>query len=162
MEEIALSPNNILSYCLSHMEDTTLVESWGEKGIFYNPNGVLKRGVYVLTIKEKDGDNDKASLLNRDNVYRVNVGLRKQTFVERFGYIPERPSAGKIVKMNYDFTILDTIIPHPVYAWMGWVCVLNPSDKTFEEFKTMIRESHEFAKEKFAKRKHNEPSNAKI
>lgn len=162
MEEVALSPNDILSYCLSHMEDTTLVESWGEKGIFYNPNGVLKRGVYVLTIKEKDGDNDKASLLNRDNVYRVNVGLRKQTFVERFGYIPERPSAGKIVKMNYDFTILDTIIPHPVYAWMGWVCVLNPSDKTFEELKTMIRESYEFAKEKFAKRKHNEPSNAKI
>ena len=162
MEEVALSPNDILSYCLSHMEDTTLVESWGERGIFYNPNGVLKRGVYVLTIKEKDGNNDKASLLNRDNVYRVNVGLRKQTFIERFGYIPERPSAGKIVKMNYDFTILDTIIPHPVYAWMGWVCVLNPSDKNFEEFKTMIRESYEFAKEKFTKRRKDRLGNAKI
>ncbi|WP_290880085.1 DUF6194 family protein [Helicobacter sp.] len=158
----AMMTNDILSYCLSSLKDTTLVESWGEKGIFYNPNSVLKRGVYVLTIKEKDGNNDKISLLNRDNVYRVNVGLRKQTFIERFGYIPKRPSAGNIVKMDYDFTILDTIIPHPVYAWMGWVCVLNPSNKTFEEFKIMIQESYEFAKEKFVKRKKNEPSNAKV
>lgn len=158
----AMTTNDILSYCLSSLKDTTLVESWGEKGIFYNPNGILKRGVYVLTIKEKDGDNDKASLLNRDNVYRVNIGLRKQTFIERFGYIPKRPPAGNIVKMDYDFTILDTIIPHPVYAWMGWVCVLNPSNATFENFKIMIQESYEFAKEKFAKRKKNEPNNAKI
>ncbi len=158
----AITTNDILSYCLSNLKDTTLVESWGEKGIFYNPNGILKRGVYVLTIKEKDGDNDKASLLNRDNVYRVNVGLRKQTFIEHFGHIPKRPSAGNIVKMDYDFTILDTIMPHPVYAWMGWVCVLNPSSKTFEEFKIMLQESYEFAKEKFAKRKKNEPSNTKI
>lgn len=158
--EKAISPNDILSYCLSSLEDTVLVESWGEKGIFYNPKGILKRGVYVLTIKEKDGDNDKASLLNRDNVYRVNVGLRKQTFIEHFRYIPERPSAGNIVKMDYDFTILDTIIPHPVYAWMSWICVLNPSHKTFEELKIMIRESYEFAKEKFAKRK-RKPCNKK-
>ena len=88
-----MTPNDILSYCQSNLKDVVLVESWGERGIFYNPNGVLKRGVYVLTVKEKDGDNDKGSMLNRDNVYRVNVGLRKQTFIKKFGYIPERPPA---------------------------------------------------------------------
>lgn len=72
--------------------------------------------VYVLTVKEKDGNNDKGSMLNRDNVYRVNVGLRKQTLIKKLGYIPERPHAGKIVKTDYVFTVLDTIIPHPVYA----------------------------------------------
>ena len=51
-----------------------MVESWGEKGIFYNPDHVLKRGVYILTVKEKDGDNDKGSDLRRENVYRVNMG----------------------------------------------------------------------------------------
>ena len=30
---------------------------------------------------------------------------------------------------------------------------LNPSDKTFEDFKAMIQESYDFAKEKFIKRK---------
>ena len=36
---------------------------------------------------------------------------------------------------------------------MSWACVLNPSDKTFEDFKAMIQESYDFAKEKFNKRK---------
>jgi hypothetical protein len=40
----------------------------------------LKSGVYVLTIKEKGGKNDKASNINRENAFRVNLGLRKQTF----------------------------------------------------------------------------------
>ena len=148
-----MNPDEIISYCLSTYQDVVLVDSWGERGIFYNPNRVLKRGVYVLTVKEKDGDNDKSSMLNRDSIYRINVGLRKKTFINRFGHIPQRPVAGGVVDMNYDFSSLDTIMPHPVYAWMGWVCVLNPSDKTFEEFKLLIQQSYEFAKEKFSKRK---------
>ena len=122
-----MTSDEILSYCLRSLKDTVLVKSWGEKGIFYNPNGALKRGVYVLTVKE--------------------------TFIERFGYIPKRPLAGETVNMDFDFTVLDTIIPHPVYAWMGWICVLNPSDKTFEAFKGMIQEAYAYAKEKFEKRR---------
>lgn len=55
--------------------------------------------------------------------------------------------------MQYDFTIIDKIIPHPVYAWMGWICSLNPSEKTFNELKLYIQEAYEYAKEKYAKRK---------
>jgi hypothetical protein len=146
-------PKVILEYCIENLEDTILVESWGEKGIFYNPQNVLKRGVYVLTIKEKDGTNDKGSNLNRENIFRVNLGLRKQTFKEMFGFTPKRPNAGCIVDMNYDFTILNTIIPHPVYAWMGWISVLNPSEETFEKVKPLIQEAYEFSKEKFSKKK---------
>lgn len=91
-------------------------------------------------------------MLNRHGVYRISIGLKKETFMGMFGARPERPSAGNIVKMDFDFTVLDIIIPHPVYAWMGCVCVLNPSDKTFENFKMMIQESYEFAKEKFSQR----------
>ncbi len=72
-----MTPDKILNYCLENLEGTVLVESWGEKGIFYNPDHVLKRGVYILTVKEKDGDNDKGSGLSRENVYRVNLGIRK-------------------------------------------------------------------------------------
>lgn len=64
-----MAPDEILKYCLENLEGTVLVNSWGERGIFYNPGNKLKRGVYVLTIKEKDGDNDKGSNLNRENVY---------------------------------------------------------------------------------------------
>ena len=58
-----MEAKQILDYCLSSLDDTILVESWGEKGIFYTPGLILKRGVYVLTIKQKDGDNDKRPIL---------------------------------------------------------------------------------------------------
>ena len=146
-------PDKILNYCLQNLEGTVLVKSWGEKGIFYNPDHVLKRGVYILTVKEKDGDNDKGSGLNRENVYRVNLGIRKSTFVELFGTIPKRPPAGGVVDMDYDFSVLNEILPHPVYAWMAWICALNPSEQTFEELKPYIQEAYEYAKEKFKKRR---------
>ncbi|SEU30018.1 hypothetical protein SAMN05443270_4824 [Lacrimispora sphenoides] len=143
----------IIQYCKENLDDVVLVNSWGEKGVFYNPQHKLKRGVYVLTIKEKDGENDKSSNLNRANIFRVNLGIRKTTFKELFGEIPNRPAAGGIVDMDYDFTELDKIIPHPVYAWMGWISVLNPSVKTFEILKPFIEEAYTFSKEKFSKRK---------
>lgn len=145
-----MSANDVISYCLEQFEGVVLRESWGERGIFYNPNEQLARGVYVLTAKEKDGENDRSSMLYRAGVFRLNVGLKKKIFIERFGYIPMRPAAGIVVDMDYDFTVLDSIMPHPVYAWMGWVCVLNPSEKTFREFETMIQESYEYAREKFS------------
>ncbi|WP_096000587.1 DUF6194 family protein [Clostridioides difficile] len=153
MENDTIKADDILNYCLSNLDDVVLMDSWGERAIYYNPNGVLKRGVYVLTIKEKDSNNDKGSLVSRPNVYRVNIGLRKETFIEMFGYIPKRPGVGQIVDMDFDFTKLDTIMPHPIYSWMGWICVLSPTEKTFENFKTLIGESYNFAKQKFKKRK---------
>ena len=150
---VIVKPDEILDYCLKNLEGTVLVESWGEKGVFYNPNHILKRGVYVLTIKEKDGENDKSSNLNRQGVYRVNLGLKRPTFQNLFGYIPARPTAGGIVEMPYDFTATVCLLPHPVYAWMGWVSILNPSDSAFNELKPLIEEAYEFAIEKFKKRK---------
>nr|WP_009904199.1 DUF6194 family protein [Clostridioides difficile] len=53
MENDTIKADDILNYCLSNLDDVVLMDSWGERAIYYNPNGVLKRGVYVLTIKEK-------------------------------------------------------------------------------------------------------------
>lgn len=148
-----MKPENILNYCLENLEGSILVESWGEKGIFYNPGRVLKRGVYILTVKEKDGGNDQSSLLDRPGIYRVNLGVRKSTFIRMFGEVPKRPGAGRVVEMDHDFSAVDQILPHPVYAWMGWICVLNPSENTFAALKPYIQEAYEYAKEKFARRK---------
>ena len=148
-----MESEEILNYCLEHLEGTVSVSSWGEKGIFYHPDNRLKRGIYILTIKEKDGENDKVSNLDRDGVYRVNLGVRKQTFINMFSTIPKRPAKGCVVDMDYDFTETDRIIPHPVYAWMGWLCVLNPSNKTFGKLKPFIDEAYEYAKEKYRKKK---------
>lgn len=148
-----MKAEEILDYCLENLEDTVLVESWGEKGIFYNPENKLKRGIYILTLKEKDGENDKGSALNRDGIYRVNLGIRKKTFLNMFTAVPKRPAKGCVVELDYDFTQTDKIIPHPVYAWMSWICVLNPSSETFEALKPLINEAYEYAKEKYKKKK---------
>ena len=91
--------------------------------------------------------------MNREGVYRINIGVRKDTFQQMFKEIPKRPAKGETVNMDYDFTTIDKIIPHPVYAWMGWICCLNPTEETFNELRPLIQEAYEYAKEKYQKRK---------
>lgn len=96
---------------------------------------------------------DNSSKLNRDGVWRLNIGVRKSTFRNMFGELPKRPEKGGIVNMPYDFSAVDVMMPHPVCAWMGWICVLNPSCDTFERIKPLVQEAYEYAKEKYNKRK---------
>ncbi len=131
-----VTPDSILAYCMEHLEGVVLRESWGERGIYYNPGETLPRGVYILTIKEKDGENDRASQLDREGVYRVNLGLRKPSFRALFGELPKRPPAGGVVD-----------------AWMGWIAVLSPGEQTFRELLPYIEEAYVFAKEKYNRRK---------
>ncbi len=127
-------------------------KNWGERGVFYNPENLLPKGIYVLTVKEKDGPNDKASQVNREGVYRLNLGISKPTFMKMFDSIPARPAAGRIVNTGHDFSQLDKITPHPVYGWMSWIAVLNPSDSTFYQLQPLILEGIELAKLKYAKK----------
>lgn len=147
-----MNPDYIIKLCLERYEGTILVRAWGEKSIFYNPGGLLKRGVYVMTIKEKDGDKDKSSLLNREGIYRLNTGIGKKSYLLKFGTIPSRPLAGGVVDVAYDFAEQNIIMPHPVYAWMSWICLLNPTKDTFDEFLKYVDESYELAKKKFERR----------
>lgn len=127
--------------------------NWGEVGLFYNPERKLKKGIYLLTFKEKDGTNDNSSNLNRDSIYRLNLGISKESFTHLFGSIPARPSAGEVIDMPYDFSTLDKIMPHPVYGWMSWICILNPSKETYDtELKPLIAEGYQLALAKYKKK----------
>ena len=147
-----VSIEDVFNYCLSEFDGLVLDKNWGERGVFYNPDKKLPKGVYILTFKEKDGPNDKASNVDREYVFRLNLGISKSTFSEMFGAIPKRPAAGQIVSTGHDFTRLDQITPHPVYGWMSWVAVLNPSTKTFEKLKPLIAEGVELAIGKYQKK----------
>lgn len=147
-----MNSSDILSYVLESCPNTVLVETWGERAVFYNPQQQLKRGIYVLTIKEHDGPNDCASNLNRTGIYRVNFALKKEKYREMFGAPPKRPEAGGVVALDYQFSAEDVLLPHPVYAWMGWVSILNPKPLTFEAMKPLIEDAYDFATEKFLRR----------
>ena len=126
--------------------------TWGERAYFYNPGGVLKRGTYFTTIKEKDGENDRASDLNRDGFWRLNMGIHRATFLDLFGSPPTRPGKGETIEGPWDFTDTDVLMPHPVYGWMSWVAIVSPGEATFEQCKTLISDAHARAVETFKKR----------
>ncbi len=148
----SVSIDDIFNYAISEFEGVVISENWGERGLFYNPHGLLPKGIYILTFKEKDGPNDKASNVNRPDIYRINLGLTKDRFKEMFGEIPKRPAAGQTVSTGHDFQNVNEIMPHPVYGWMSWIGVLNPSLETFDALKPMIAEGVQLAKIKYSKK----------
>ena len=147
--------SSISNHILSNFDGLSLLDSWGEKSFFYNPNNLLPRGIYFCTIKEKDGANDKASDLNRDGIFRVNFGISKQTFLNRFHLLPKRPSKGNIIDGSYDFKALDVLTPHPIYGWMAWVSILNPSHDSWNNLQMLLAESYKICIEKYNKRSIN-------
>ncbi len=69
------------------------------------------------TIVTKDyGDFDRASHLDRPGVFRLNIGVGKDTYRSLFGPQPPPPGEAGVVDTGHDFTILDQLLPHPVYA----------------------------------------------
>ncbi|MFH0129192.1 DUF6194 family protein [Variovorax sp. VaC1] len=88
------------------------------------------------TLVTKDSEFDSASKLDRPGVFRLNIGVGKETFHALFG---------EQEQTDIDFTALDRLMPHPVYGKMYWVCVINPSDKTFETIKPLIAQARSLA-----------------
>lgn len=117
----------------------------GDTFFIYDPDRNLpdRQQLPFATIVTKDyGDFDNASNLNREGVFRLNVGIGRETFRSLFG------DGG-----TYDFTALDRLMPHPVYARQSWVSVINPSAETFEQVKPLLREAYEIAVARVTRRK---------
>ena len=85
----------------------------------------------IVTTDEHDMGNP--SNLAREGVFRLNIGVGKATFDRLVGGVADP-----------DYSVMDGIIPHPVYAKQRWIAILNPSRETFESVvKPLIEEAHE-------------------
>ena len=144
---------DISIFILTRYDGLRVIDAWGEKSFFYNPDNLLKRGIYFCTLKDKDGDNDKASQLNRNGVYRLNFGISKQSFLNLFDSIPKRPAKGSCIKGEYLFTELDKLTPHPVYGWMSWVSILSPSNESWDKIEELLSESYVLVCKKYKAKK---------
>ncbi|MFT6102647.1 MAG: hypothetical protein ACJA2B_001090 [Candidatus Endobugula sp.] len=87
-----MQPSKIIEKICSRLDGVKPKSSWGETSLFYNPENLLPNGIYFFTIKENDGDNDKASALNREGVFRIAIGLPPKTYEGLFGIKPTRPT----------------------------------------------------------------------
>jgi len=88
---------------------------------------------FATIVTTDDHDMGTPSNLARPGVFRLNIGVGKETFERLVGSM-DAP----------DHAALDTIIPHPVYARQRWIAILNPSRATFEDVvKPLISEAYE-------------------
>src|SRR3954452_21276873 len=112
----------ITKYIRDTFDGLDVVEASGDVYFFADPDGTSDptRRLPFATIVTSDAY-DEFSDLNRPSVYRLNVGLSKETFRTFF------PSGSEESHTQpYDFTVSNKIMPHPVYGNMFWICVLNP------------------------------------
>lgn len=117
MDEAAMT--SFISTSFDGVETTT---SLGYTFFFYGAERMLP----FATIASSDNEYEQISQLDRPEVYRLNIGVSPQSFQALFG-------SNRVDMRIYDFTALDTIMPHPDYAAQSWLCVLNPSKDTFQQ-----------------------------
>ena len=120
--------------------------AWGDRFFIYDPERNLPENhrfpFATIVVKDYVGF-DEASNLNRPGVFRLNIGVSKETFRSLFH--DESPAPR-------DYGVLDQLMPHPVYASQHWISVLNPSEATFETVRPLLKEAYEIAVKRQANR----------
>lgn len=141
-----MEPSSITQYITSAFANVDIVVANEDSYIFYEPGGdIPKDHRFPFATIVIDDKHDAFSNLSRVGVFRLNVGVSKETFVSLFGSTAAEMEANSALDKQFDFTAIDQIMPHPVYGKMYWTCVLNPSEATFEKLKPMLAEAYEMA-----------------
>lgn len=117
---------------VAELENVQRVENFGYSFFFVGDDHRLP----FVTIANSDNDFDNVSNLNRDGVFRINIGVSKETFKKLIA----EPSSELV-----DYSVLDVLLPHPDYSRQHFVCILNPSDENVETTKKLIVEAHAIA-----------------
>ncbi len=135
----AMAMTHYITETFAGVETTT---AYGYTFFFY----AAERKFPFATLAHADNEYDRVSNLDRPGVFRLNIGVRKSTFQALFG-------TGTTDVSVYDLTVLDTIMPHPEYAAQSWVCVLSPSDGTFQHtVHPLVAEAYAMAVQKHRRR----------
>lgn len=148
-----MTPDDIVEF-VDELGGTTVVTAseengdpemaWGDTFFFYDPDGVTvpeKRMPFATIVVNDYPGFDEASALSRPDVFRVNLSVGRETFEQH------NPDGRSI-----DYSVLDQVIPHPVYAAQSWLSVLNPGAETTESVKALLTEAHERARTRYDKK----------
>ncbi|MBB6099370.1 hypothetical protein HNR42_002811 [Deinobacterium chartae] len=134
-------------YITRTFDRVSVTEDSGNRFFFWGPD--LRMPFATLVTNDAY---DRASALDRPGVFRLNLGVRRQTYRSLFGPQPKAAGPDGVVDTGYDYTALDRLMPHPVYAPMSWVCVLNPGPATFEVLRPLLAEACDLAARRAARR----------
>ncbi len=124
------NPDEITSWITTTYPETVVAQAMG--ATFFSldekhwPN-------FATIVTTDEHDMGSPSNLARDGVFRLNIGVGRESF-ERLAGAAAEP----------DYAALDTVLPHPVYAKQRWIAILNPSRQTFDEIvKPLVAEAHD-------------------
>ena len=123
----------------------------GDWFLFYDPDGTTAPDQRFPFCTLVTGDRyDAASRLDRDPAtYRVNLGLGRHRYEELLGPAPRQAAGHGVLDAGFDYTATDTVLPHPFYASMHWVCVVNPGERTRATLAGLIDEAHSVARRRY-------------
>jgi hypothetical protein len=127
-------PDAIVQYIRDTYPETVVLEAGGTWFFSFDPEKHFPNYATIVTNNEYDDGSD----LDRDGVFRLNLGLNRATFERLVGGAldPAAPPP--------DYTALDTLLPHPTYAAQLWISILNPSAATFRGVVIpLIAEAHD-------------------
>jgi len=133
-----MNESAVIDYILKTFPDVETTQAYGYDMFFYKSDRVLS----FATMISADYDYDHYSNLNRPGVFRLNIGVSKGMFQSLFG-------KEQVDVNDYDFTALDVIMPHPEYAQYHYICVLSPSEATFERIRPLLAEAYEIAARRY-------------
>ncbi len=117
---------------IAAMQDVQRDDSYGYAMYFVGDDHTLP----FVSIATMDNEYDSVSKLDREGVYRLNIGVTRRTFDALFG--------GGLAGEG-DYTALNVFLPHPHYARQNFICILNPAGENVELTKQYLREAHDFA-----------------
>jgi hypothetical protein len=139
-----MNESSVVDYITKTFPGVETSTAFGYTFFFYKS----ERKLPFATLISSDQDYDRVSNLDRPGVFRLNIGISKKTFQSLFG-------TAKVDTDSYDFTAVDVIMPHPEYAQHHFICVLSPSEATFERVRLLLAEAHDIAARRYSRQNKN-------
>jgi hypothetical protein len=125
---------------IEKMKNVQREENFGYIFYFVGDDHMLS----FVTIGQSDNEFDSVSNLNREGVFRINIGVSRATFQSLFAN-----SSFETI----DYSALDVFLPHPHYAKQNFICILNPTEENAELTKKFIVEAHSIAASRLQRKK---------
>src|SRR4051812_48793548 len=123
---------DVVSYITDAFAGVDIVSAMGATFFSLDPEKHWPNFATIVTTDEHD-EGAPSNLPARPDVYRLNIGVSRETFDRLVGGETE-----------HDYAATDRLLPHPVYAKQHWVSILSPSAETFETLvKPLLAEAHE-------------------
>jgi len=126
--------------------------AWGDSFFFYDPerDPANQRFPFATLVVSDYPGFDTESRLDREGIFRLNIAVGRAGYERLVGH---SPAAHNEHHADYDYTELDVLLPHPVYAGQGWISIVNPGPRTAELAQRLLVEARDLARARWRRRR---------